>query len=103
LSLPKALRREKLFCSPQPHRETGIRFVPYLQRIRVLAELIALKDDKNRGHRGAEHSFGPEVKSLALTRDFRHFPRADRPRRLVSQAIDGWVPQVNPISMVSDA
>jgi len=46
---------------------------------------------------------GRRLNLFALTKGFGQFPLADHPPRLVLEAIGGLGPQVNPVSMVSDA
>jgi len=101
--LRNELWRKRPAGAPASHSETGAGFVPHLQKIPVLGKPIFYKEHYGRCHLGAEHSSGPEVKSLCIEKGFGEFPLADHQPRLVLQVIDGLEPQVNPVSMVSDA
>jgi hypothetical protein len=66
-------------------------------------ELSGLKDYKGRRHGRAKHSSGLEANIFGLDEGFGLFPGDRLIAPAVLQTIDGLVPEVNSVSMVSDA
>jgi hypothetical protein len=101
--LPNKLLRKKPAGTAVPYTGADIQLAPYLQQTPALGKPLSLKERNVRGRHGAEHSSGPEVKSLCVEEGFRQFLDTVQPHWIVLQVIGGLRPQANPVSMVSDA